>query len=166
MPAARQVLLSQEFRKHCKHPGKTDSESGADPQNYAFAHVGVMSRAEFCRATLRGVVDRLLDCRVYDRRDNTRLNVIWDMMIAHSVPEPVCTRRGRVYPYRDLVQSKGDAWNQRYQVLKTGWSVALYPSDAVCKLVDVWRSADAARSGATNAREEGQRAVAEARPHT
>ena len=143
MPS-RQMLLSQEFKKNCKHPGETDSESGADPQNYSFEHVGVMKRAEFCKAAMRGVLDSLLGCRVYDPTDHTRMNRLFDELIAHSVHEPVFTPTGRVFPYRHLAESKGDAWAQRYQVLKTGWSVAMYPSEAVSKLVYEWRSLDSA----------------------
>ena len=124
-------------------PGKGETPSGADPANFKFEDCGVMKRAEFYAAARDGVFDRRFGVKVYDRVDQSRMNQLFDELIAHSVNAPVALPGNRlVYPYFLLKRSKGAEWKQRYQVLKTGWMLSLQPSNQTAALIAKWRQED------------------------
>ena len=124
-------------------PGKGETPSGADPANFKFEDCGVMKRIEFYAAARDGVFDKRFGVKVYDRVDQSRMNQLFDELIAHSVNAPVVLPGNRlVYPYFLLKRSKSAEWKQRYQVLKTGWMLSLQPSNQTAALIAKWRQED------------------------
>jgi hypothetical protein len=122
--------------------GKEKTTSGAGIDSYKVEDLGVMKRAEFYAACVRGVLDQILKCSIYNPADHTRMNSLYDKLIAYSVFVEHRLANGAVrVPYRDYKFSKGDDWKQRYQLLKTGWMVGMQ-SKGVAEMVAAWREED------------------------
>lgn len=122
--------------------GKEKTASGAGIDAYRVEDLGVMKRAEFYAACVRGVLDQILKSSIYNPADHTRMNSLYDKLIAYSVFAEHRLASGSVrVPYRDYKFSKGADWKQRYQLLKTGWMVGMQ-SRGVAEMVAAWRAED------------------------
>jgi len=123
-------------------PGKEKTTCGASLLGYKLEDLGVMKRTEFYAACVRRELDKILGCNVYNPVDHTRMNSLYDTLIAYSVFVEHRLANGMVrVPYRDYRFSKGAEWKQRYQLLKTGWMMGM-GSTGVAEMVAAWRAED------------------------
>ena len=122
--------------------GKEKTICGAGTIGYKVEDLGVMKRTEFYAACVRGVLDKILRCNIHNPVDHTRMNSLYDKLIAYSILVEHRLANGMVrVPYRDYKASKGAEWKQRYQLLKTGWMVGMQ-SKGVAEMVAAWRQED------------------------
>lgn len=129
-------------------PGEFHTMSGASHAAYRVNSLGVMKRAEFFRACMKGRMDKFFNCRIFDRQDNARANELWMYFIE-------CSRRQTVWlddmgdrcPWRDIQSEFNDSetgeclFHENYQLLKVGWHRG-FELSKLHRLLMKWREAD------------------------
>jgi hypothetical protein len=131
------------------HPGDFRTMSGASTAKYSVQSLGVMKRREFFRACMRGVIDDFLECRIFNHRDNSRANELWQYFIDSSKKQIVWLDNLQDRsPWRDMQTTFVDTetgeslFNESYQLLKVGWHRG-FELAKLHRLLVKWRDEDA-----------------------
>lgn len=129
-----------------EHPTILGTKNSKWRRDHDIAHAGVMTRFEFLRAVRRGQFDRMLGTRVFDQRDNARMQRVFMTMVAFAKGfKPRLLFDGgaewAIDPFAEHASSVGADFDEEQAVLKSGFMLGM-KSQRLQNMASEWRQED------------------------